>query len=175
VTLGHLVLFVAQTVPPPTPAPSPGPAASAASSGWSLSSLPTIIISGATAVGLARVLELLITRKSRSTGDQKVQVDAASVISTELRQWAAEANARAKLAEERAEIIQTRLQARVDELMAKLDKAEKKIRRHRGRLRPAARERSWPVRQGRSVRSAPQTPIPGCRSSSADPRTTMRG
>lgn len=125
-TLGHLVLYLAQTVPPPTPVPSPAPA-TAASSGWSWSSLPTIIISGATAVGLARVLELLITRKSRSTGDAKVQVDAASVISTELRQWTAEANARAKLAEERAEAIQTRLQARVDELMAKLDNAEKKI------------------------------------------------
>jgi hypothetical protein len=127
VTLGQLVLFLAQTVPPTTTVPVPSPAApAAAASGWSWSSLPTIIISGATAVGLARVLELLITRKSRSTGDQKVQVDAASVISTELRQWAAEANARAKLAEERAEIIQTRLQARVDELMTKLAEVEKK-------------------------------------------------
>lgn len=130
-TLGQLVLHIAQaavqTATPATTIPVPTPAApAAASSGWSWSSLPTIIISGATAVGLARVLELLITRKSRATGDSKVQVDAASVISTELRQWAAEANARAKLAEERAEAIQTRLQARVDELMAKLSEVEKK-------------------------------------------------
>lgn len=110
----RIALHLAQQVPPPAPVIG----------GWSWSMLPTLIAVVGTTVGAARMLELYATRKSRRGQDSKVQVDAASVISGELRQWTVEANARAKAAEERASQIETRLQLRIDELVEKLNKAE---------------------------------------------------
>lgn len=98
------------------------------------SSLGPIIVSVATALGLSEILKLLVTRASRRTTDAKVQVDAASVISTELRQWTTQAETRARAAEARADKAEertaqteARLQARIDVLMAELDGAEEKV------------------------------------------------
>lgn len=79
-----------------------------------LTSLPPLILAVATAVGLARLLELFVTRRKVRGEGVKVEVDAAQIISSELRAWAKEANDRARAAEER----EIRLSGRVDEVIA---------------------------------------------------------
>jgi hypothetical protein len=156
VNLGELFHHLAQLAPAQPPATVPSPANAADTFSWS--SLPTLIISIATAVGLARVLELLITRKSRSTGDQKIQVDAASVISGELRQWTAEANNRAKAAEERATVIEVRLQQRADDLMAKLRATEEALDRLQDKIMSCQAGPICPVRTGDTDPRLPVVP-----------------
>lgn len=102
-------------------------AATAPAAGWSWSSLPTVIVSAAAALGLNKALELLITRRSRRGQDAKIQVDAGAVISGELRQWAAQAIAQAEAANKRAAELETRFQGRIDELVRKLDDAGDKL------------------------------------------------
>lgn len=99
-----------------------------------LTTLPPLIAAVATAVGLGRLLELLVTRRKLRGDSQKVEVDAAQVISAELRTWATEANNRARAAEERAVAIEARFQVRVDELLDKLDRAEHALDKLEGRI-----------------------------------------
>lgn len=89
--------------------------------------LPQFILALAGAVGLSRLLELVITRRKTRGEGAKLEVDAASVISSELRAWTAEANSRATAAEERS----NRLAARIDEITAKLDDTEDQLDRLR--------------------------------------------
>jgi hypothetical protein len=91
--------------------------------------LPPLILAVATAVGAARLLELLVTRRKVRGEGQKLEVDAAQVISTELRAWAAAAEERATRADERAKATEDRLSKRVDEVMAKLADAEDSLDR----------------------------------------------
>lgn len=91
--------------------------------------LPPLILAVATALGAARLLELLVTRRKVRGEGQKLEVDAAQVISTELRQWAADANKRAEATDERARATEKRLTDRVDEVMEKLYNAEESLDR----------------------------------------------
>lgn len=91
--------------------------------------LPPLILAVATAGGAARLLELLVTRRKVRGEGQKLEVDAASVISTELRAWASAAEERANRADDRAKVTEERLTARVDEVMAKLNQAEDSLDR----------------------------------------------
>lgn len=92
-------------------------------------SLPPLILGVFTAAGLGRLLELLVTRRKVRGEGQKLEVDAAQVISTELRQWAKDANERAKATDERAKATEDRLTKRVDEVMEKLYNAEESLDR----------------------------------------------
>lgn len=89
-----------------------------------LSAAPQLILAISTAVGLSRLLELLVTRRKVRGEGRKIEVDAASVISSELRAWADAANRRADAAEARTREVEARLGARVDELRAELAAAE---------------------------------------------------
>lgn len=89
--------------------------------------LPPLILAVATALGAARLLELLVTRRKVRGEGTKIEVDAASVISTELRAWAHAADERANAADTRAKAIEDRLSVRVDEVMAKLATAEESL------------------------------------------------
>lgn len=120
--------------------------------GFSWAMLPTLVVSIATALGAARLLELFVTRNSRRGSDQKVEIDAASVISGELRQWAAEANSRARAAEERAQQIEQRLQARIDEVMSKLQLTEDALDRLQDKIMACQGGPVCPVRTGDDLR-----------------------
>lgn len=93
--------------------------------------LAPVVLSVLTTVGVGELVKLGATRRSRRATDQKVQADTEAVISSELRQWTTQAEARAERAERRAEAaaeratqIEARLQSRIDELVEKLNIAE---------------------------------------------------
>lgn len=121
-------------------------------------SLPPLILAVATAVGLARLLELLVTRRKVRGEGQKLEVDAAQVISTELRAWASAAEERANRADERTKATEDRLNARVDEVMAKLDEAEETIDRLQAKINRCEGGPPCPIRYGTDPRLRPVRP-----------------
>lgn len=124
-------------------------------------SLPPIILGIATAAGVGRLLELAVTRRKVRGEGQKIEVDAAQVISTELRSWAAEANKRAEAADQRAQATENRLTQRVDEVMAKLYDAEESLDRLEAKIARCQGGPPCPVRNSgtdprmRSIRPLP--------------------
>lgn len=114
--------------------------------------LSQFILALAGAVGLSRLLELMITRRKTRGEGAKLEVDAASVISSELRAWTAEANSRASAAEERS----NRLSTRIDEITAKLDETESQLDRLRAKILHCQGGPPCPVR---SSGTDPRLPI----------------
>ena len=97
--------------------------------------LAPILVSIFTALGLSELLKLLVTRRSRSTGDQKVKAETEAVISGQLLGWTTQAEARASRAEqradkadERAEETEQRMQVRIDALCAQMEGVKQEMR-----------------------------------------------
>lgn len=115
--------------------------------------LAPVVLSVLTTFGAAELLKLVATRRSRRATDHKVKADTEAVISSELRQWTTQAEARAERAErraekaeERADQTETRLQERIEELGHQLQEMRHDVERMRVLIRDCTAGPPCPVR-----------------------------
>ena len=115
--------------------------------------LAPVVLSVLTTVGVAELVKLAATRRSRRTTDTKVKADTEAVISSELRQWTTQAEARAERAErraekaeERADETEHRLKERIDDLGVQLEAMRHDVERMRVLIRDCTAGPPCPVR-----------------------------
>jgi signal transduction histidine kinase len=112
-----------------------------------------VVLAVLSTFGVAELLKLVATRRSRRMTDTKVRADTEAVISSELRQWTTQAEARAERAERRAEKAElradeteSRLKERIEDLGVQLEAMRHDVERMRVLIRDCTAGPPCPVR-----------------------------